>query len=92
MQLLDFLLKTVSFSENILSSFFASGIQGCPPESRKTFLQKNSLWEIQTTAFTMISEVFSRVGTSLQPEHWESTVDVSILLHSFKLVFLYCVC
>ncbi|KAI3501532.1 hypothetical protein L1887_29403 [Cichorium endivia] len=49
-QLLDFLLKTVTLSQN-------------------------SPWEIQTTAFTMISEVFSRIGTSLPAHHWQSTVD-----------------
>nr|GEU72704.1 hypothetical protein [Tanacetum cinerariifolium] len=63
MQLLDFLIKTVSFSYN-----------ACP-SSLKMILHKNSLWEIQTIAFTMISEVFSRVGTSLPADHWQSTID-----------------
>ncbi|KAL4570566.1 hypothetical protein LXL04_026222 [Taraxacum kok-saghyz] len=49
-QLLDFLLKTVTLSQN-------------------------SPWEFQTTVLTMISEVFSRVGTSLPAHHWQSTVD-----------------
>ncbi|KAJ9549714.1 hypothetical protein OSB04_022257 [Centaurea solstitialis] len=74
-QLLDFLLKTVSFTQNVLAPCFSSGIQGCTPESRKMILLRNSLWEIQTTTFTMISEILSRVGTSLPAEHWQSTVD-----------------
>lgn len=41
-------------------------------------IRKSSPWEIQTTVFTMMSEVFSRVGTSLPPDHWQSAVDVSI--------------
>ncbi|KAI3727828.1 hypothetical protein L6452_16448 [Arctium lappa] len=74
-QLLDFLLRTVLSSQNVLAPCFSSGIQGCTPESRKMILRKNSLWEIQTTAFTMISEILSRVGTSLPADHWQSTVD-----------------
>ncbi|GJU17487.1 HEAT repeat-containing protein 6 isoform X1 [Tanacetum coccineum] len=62
-QLLDFLIKTVSFSYN------------ASPSAQKMIHHKNILWEIQTTAFTMISEVFSRVGTSLPADHWQSTVD-----------------
>ncbi|CAI9274657.1 unnamed protein product [Lactuca saligna] len=54
MQLLNFLLKTVTLSHNI---------------------RKSSPWEIQTTVFTMMSEVFSRVGTSLPPDHWHTAVD-----------------
>ncbi|KAK1408968.1 hypothetical protein QVD17_41162 [Tagetes erecta] len=75
MQLLEFLLKTVSFSQSVLAPCFSGNIQGYPLESRKMILQKNSLWEIQTTAFTLISEVFSRAGTSLPAHHWQSTVD-----------------
>ncbi|KAI3787534.1 hypothetical protein L1987_42072 [Smallanthus sonchifolius] len=74
-QLLEFLLKIVSYSQNVLASCFLGNIQGYPLESRKIILQKNNLWEIQTTAFTMISEVFSRVGASLPAHIWQSTVD-----------------
>ncbi|KAK9076613.1 hypothetical protein SSX86_004947 [Deinandra increscens subsp. villosa] len=74
-QLLEFLLKTVTFSQNVLAPCFSGNIQGYPLESRKIVFQKSNLWEIQTTAFTMISEVFSRAGTSLAAHHWQSTVD-----------------
>ncbi|XP_071692294.1 uncharacterized protein [Rutidosis leptorrhynchoides] len=63
-QLLDFLLKTVSFSQYVVS-----------PNLSTRVLQKNNIWEIQTTSFTMISEVFSIVGTSLPVDHWQSTVE-----------------
>ncbi|XP_059662080.1 uncharacterized protein LOC132308109 isoform X2 [Cornus florida] len=36
----------------------------------------NSLWEVQTVAFTMIGEVFSRVGSSFPLETWQSTIEV----------------
>ncbi|XP_076881431.1 uncharacterized protein LOC143529544 [Bidens hawaiensis] len=75
-QLLEFLLKTVSVSQNVLASCFLGNIQGYPLDHRKTYFQKNSLWEIQTTSFTVISDIFSRVGTFLPARHWQSTVDV----------------
>ncbi|KAI7744521.1 hypothetical protein M8C21_023787 [Ambrosia artemisiifolia] len=74
-QLLEFLLKTVSFSQNVIAPCFSGNIQGYSLESRKIGLQRNTLWEIQTTTCTMISEVFSRAGTSLPAHHWKSTVD-----------------
>ncbi|KAM0015636.1 putative armadillo-like helical protein [Helianthus debilis subsp. tardiflorus] len=74
-QLLEFLLKTVSYSQNVISPCFSGNIQGYSLESRKIGLQRSNLLEIQTTAFTMISDVFSRSGTSLQAHHWKSTVD-----------------
>nr|XP_043638828.1 HEAT repeat-containing protein 6 isoform X2 [Erigeron canadensis] len=66
-QLLDFLLRTISLSQNFN--------QGYPSESRNMILEKNNSWEIQTTAFTMISEIFSRVGSSVPVDHWQSTID-----------------
>ncbi|KAI8026048.1 NPC intracellular cholesterol transporter 1 [Camellia lanceoleosa] len=35
----------------------------------------NSLWEVQTITFTMVSEVFSRVGSSLSVDMWQSTIQ-----------------
>ncbi|KAL8253852.1 hypothetical protein R6Q59_032073 [Mikania micrantha] len=74
-QLLEFLLNIISFAQNVVAPCFLGNIQGYPLESQKMILQKSNLWEIQTTAFSMISEVFSRAGTSLPAHLWQSTVD-----------------
>ncbi|THG16207.1 hypothetical protein TEA_002769 [Camellia sinensis var. sinensis] len=52
------------------------GNQRYTAEFGKRIPRYNSLWEVQTITFTMISEVFSRVGSSLSVDMWQSTIQV----------------
>ncbi|XP_057969644.1 uncharacterized protein LOC131158794 isoform X2 [Malania oleifera] len=71
--LMKFLLRIVALSHAELSfSCCSSGIA----TTGKGLPQYCGLWDIQTTAFTMIGEVLSRVGPSLPFKIWQSTVEV----------------
>ncbi|CAL5376044.1 unnamed protein product [Camellia sinensis] len=76
-ELLNFLISIVacSHAELYCSSSF-SGNQRYTAEFGKRIPRYNSLWEVQTITFTMISEVFSRVGSSLSVDMWQSTIQV----------------
>ncbi|KAM7531528.1 hypothetical protein LguiB_034938 [Lonicera macranthoides] len=76
-RILDFLLSIVSRSQAaLIYSTYSSGNHSTGTEIGKGVPQYNSLWEVQTTAFSMIGEVFSRVGASLPVDHWQSTIEV----------------
>ncbi|KAL6349295.1 hypothetical protein AAG906_033951 [Vitis piasezkii] len=53
-----------------------SGNQRYAPEIGKRIPRYNSLWEVQTIAFTMITAVFSRDGSSFPGDIWQSTIEV----------------
>uniref|UniRef100_A0A5B7A0N8 Putative HEAT repeat-containing protein 6 n=1 Tax=Davidia involucrata TaxID=16924 RepID=A0A5B7A0N8_DAVIN len=76
-QLLNFLLSIVASSHaELFCLFYSSGNQRCAAEFGKRIPRCNSLWEVQTVAFTMIGEVFSRVGSSFPVDIWQSTIEV----------------
>lgn len=78
-QLVKFLLRIVSSSHaELYSLLHSSGNQRYTPEIGKRMPSYNSLWEVQTIAFTMIAAVFSRDGSSLPGDVWQSTMEVSI--------------
>ncbi|KAL3830375.1 hypothetical protein ACJIZ3_019177 [Penstemon smallii] len=68
-QLLSFLLQVVgcfqgesTYSSYLSDNYIVSGY--------------NSVWEVLTVAFIMIGEVYSRVGSSLPVDAWQSTIEV----------------
>ncbi|GFS44555.1 ARM repeat superfamily protein [Actinidia rufa] len=76
-ELLNFLLSIVTYTHaELFCSFSSSGNPLYTAELGKRVPRCNSLWEVQTAAFTMISEVFSRVGSSLSVDIWQSTIQV----------------
>lgn len=75
--LLNFLLGIVSCSQvELIHSSYLSGNQRCAAEFGRRISGYNSLWEVQTTAFTMISDLFTRGGASLPVDNWQSTIEV----------------
>ncbi|KAK2981971.1 hypothetical protein RJ640_019191 [Escallonia rubra] len=75
-ELLNLLLNILSCSHELIYSSISSGNQRFTGEYGKRIPGYNSLREIQATSFTMISEVFSRAGTYLQVDNWQSTIEV----------------
>ncbi|XP_057510262.1 uncharacterized protein LOC130792729 isoform X1 [Actinidia eriantha] len=76
-ELLNFLLSIVTYTHaELFCSFSSSGNPLYTAELGKRVPRCNSLWEVQTAAFTMIGEVFSRVGSSLSVDIWQSTIQV----------------
>ncbi|KAK3025161.1 hypothetical protein RJ639_043047 [Escallonia herrerae] len=75
-ELLNLLLNILSCSHELIYSSISSGNQRFTGEYGKRIPGYNSLWEIQATSFTMISEICSRAGTYLQLDNWQSTIEV----------------
>lgn len=76
-QLVKFLLRIVTCSHaELYSSLHLTGNQRYAPEIGKRIPRYNSLWEVQTIAFTMITAVFSRDGSSFPGDIWQSTIEV----------------
>lgn len=76
-KLLNFLLHITSHSHRQLVSFCRSnGNQRSAPEVGKKSSRYSSLWEVQTTVFTMLGDSFSRAGTLFPVEVWQSTLEV----------------
>jgi len=73
MQLLNFLLRIVSSLQPEASNLSNS-------RGKKNISGYNSLWEVEIVAFTMIGELYSRYGSSLPVDTWQSTIEVGILL------------
>ncbi|XP_074286919.1 uncharacterized protein LOC141612106 [Silene latifolia] len=75
--LVDFLLHTVICCHSELNGYGPSREDvRCSNASRNRFDQQHSLWKVQTTAFSMVDEAFSRVGSSFSLEMWQSVVEV----------------
>ncbi|CAK9149775.1 unnamed protein product [Ilex paraguariensis] len=64
-----------SQSELVYSSW-SSGSQWCATEFGKNIPGCYGLWDVQTTAFTMIGEVLSRVGSPTPVDIWQSTFEI----------------
>ncbi|XP_019198974.1 PREDICTED: HEAT repeat-containing protein 6 [Ipomoea nil] len=67
-QLLDFLLSIVVwFQPQLKNSIYSSD---------KILSTNACLWEVQMIAFTMIGDLYSRAGSSLPVDVWQSTIEV----------------
>ncbi|CAH9068676.1 unnamed protein product [Cuscuta europaea] len=67
-QLLDFTLNVVvHFQPQLHDSLYSSD---------KILSRNASVWEVQIVAFSMIGDVYSRVGSCLPVDVWESTIGV----------------
>ncbi|KAK9275882.1 hypothetical protein L1049_023156 [Liquidambar formosana] len=76
-QLVKFLLRIVECSHaELLCSSYSNGNQRCGPEVGKRIPRSSTLWEVLTITFTMIGEVFSRLGSSFPVDIWQSTIGV----------------
>ncbi|KAK4368899.1 hypothetical protein RND71_012691 [Anisodus tanguticus] len=69
LQLLSFLLRIVSSLRPEASNLSNS-------RGKKKISGYNSLWEVEVVAFTMIGELYSRYGSSLPVDTWQSTIEI----------------
>ncbi|XP_068634816.1 uncharacterized protein [Aristolochia californica] len=67
-KLVKLLLQTVSYLHMEPFPLYSSGNQRTP--------QYHSLWEIQTVAFVIIGDIFSRSGSSVALDVWQATLEV----------------
>lgn len=82
-QLLEFLHVVVAcFQVESLYSSYSRGNKKVP--------KHQCVWEVQKTAFTIIGEVYSKVGQSLQVDIWQSTVEVHVLFCIVENLRLKC--
>ena len=80
-QLVKFLLRIVDCSHAQLgSSSYSSGNQRSAGATGKGVSKYSSLWEVYTVMFTMLGEVFEKVGSSLSADVWQSTIEVGVFL------------
>lgn len=76
-KLVEFLLHIVVCCHSELNgSLHSNGSLMCHGDSGKRFPQHAILWKIQTTAFSMVGEAFTRVGPSFPVDTWQSVVEV----------------
>ncbi|GAB2277718.1 hypothetical protein Dimus_012421 [Dionaea muscipula] len=75
-QLVKFLLHLIDYPQT------ESGMN-CSPDQRGSFdlalmriPRHSSLWKVHTTAFSMIGDAFSRVGSCFPLDIWQSTTEV----------------
>ncbi|XP_047270781.1 uncharacterized protein LOC107856546 isoform X2 [Capsicum annuum] len=68
-QLLNFLLRIVSSLQQEAGNLSNS-------RGKKKLSGYNSLWEVETVAFTVIGELYSRFGSSLPVDTWQSTIEI----------------
>ncbi|KAJ8562353.1 hypothetical protein K7X08_011644 [Anisodus acutangulus] len=69
LQLLNFLLRIVSSLQTEASNLSNS-------RGKKKISGYNNLWEVEVVAFTMIGELYSRFGSSLPVDTWQSTIEI----------------
>ncbi|XP_017973347.1 PREDICTED: HEAT repeat-containing protein 6 isoform X1 [Theobroma cacao] len=76
-QLVNFLLHIIARSHvDLISLYRPSGNQKSAIEMGKKSPRYGSLWEVQTTTFTMLGEVYSRTGSSFPVDTWQSTIQI----------------
>ncbi|XVE64543.1 hypothetical protein DITRI_Ditri07aG0108700 [Diplodiscus trichospermus] len=76
-QLVNFLIQVIARSQaGLISLYHPGGNQKSSIEMGKKLLRYGSLWEVQTVAFTMLGEVYSRTGSSFPVDLWQSTIKV----------------
>ncbi|XP_070018456.1 uncharacterized protein [Nicotiana sylvestris] len=69
LQLLNFLLRIVSNLQPEASNLSNS-------RGKKKISGYNSSWEVEIVAFTIIGELYSRFGSSLPVDTWQSTIEI----------------
>lgn len=75
--LLDFLLNIVArFQPDLINASHSSVDWGHESENGNRASIVDSVWEVQTTVFTMIMEIYLRVGNILPVNRWLSVVVV----------------
>lgn len=80
-QLVKFLLRIVDCSRaQFVSSLYSSGNQRSAGSTGKGVSKYSSLWEVYTVAFTMLGDVFEKVGSSFSADVWQSTIEVGVFL------------
>ncbi|XP_031397671.1 HEAT repeat-containing protein 6 isoform X2 [Punica granatum] len=76
-ELVKFLGSNIARFHAELSSFSdLSGTQRYPAVAEKRIPRSGSLWEVQTLCFTMLGEAFSRVGSLIPIDTWQSVIEV----------------
>ncbi|XWS50226.1 hypothetical protein CRYUN_Cryun12cG0070300 [Craigia yunnanensis] len=76
-QLVNFLIHVITGSHvDLISLYRPSGNLKSAIEIGKKLPRYGSLWEVQTVAFTMLGEVYSRTGSSFPVDMWQSTIQV----------------
>lgn len=76
-QLVEFLLHIVVCCHSELNgSYYSNGRLRCHDNSGKILPQQASLWKVQATAFSMVGEAFTRVGSSFPVDTWQSVIEV----------------
>ncbi|PHU28230.1 hypothetical protein BC332_00323 [Capsicum chinense] len=68
-QLLNFLLRIVSSLQQEAGNLSNS-------RGKKKLSGYDSLWEVETVAFTVIGELYSRFGSSFPVDTWQSTIEI----------------
>ncbi|XP_056698588.1 uncharacterized protein [Spinacia oleracea] len=76
-QLVEFLLHIIVCCHSELNgSYHSISDLRCCGDSGNRNPQHASLWKVQTTAFSMVGEAFTRVGPSFPLGTWQSVVEV----------------
>lgn len=88
--LLNFLLNIVSrFQPDLINASHLNVDWRHKSENGNRASIVDSVWEVHTTVFTMISEMYSRVGNILPVNSWISAVAVSMLLLHSAIEYVY---
>ncbi|OMP02756.1 hypothetical protein COLO4_10863 [Corchorus olitorius] len=89
-KLANFLLHIIAcLHVGLISLYRPSGNQKSSIEMGKKQPRYGNLWEVQTAAFTMLGEVYSRNGSSFAVDIWQSTIQVSGFVASLRTFFVY---
>ncbi|KAH9718797.1 DUF4042 domain-containing protein [Citrus sinensis] len=75
--LVKFVLHALGCSHaEFVCLYNSSATQRSTAESGKRLHRYSSLWEVLALSFTMLGEAFSRAGSSLPVDIWQSTIEV----------------
>ncbi|PKI69488.1 hypothetical protein CRG98_010121 [Punica granatum] len=89
-ELVKFLGSNIARFHAELSSFSdLSGTQRYPAVAEKRIPRSGSLWEVQTLCFTMLGEAFSRVGSLIPIDTWQSVIEVPSFVAALRLFLNY---
>lgn len=53
-------------------------------------LKHSSLWDMQTTAFSNLGRVLTRIGSTISADLWQSIVEVRFILHGINYIQFLC--
>ncbi|XVF53243.1 hypothetical protein PTKIN_Ptkin05aG0084100 [Pterospermum kingtungense] len=75
-QLVNFFIHIIARSHmDLVSLYRPSGNQKSAAEMGKKLPRYGSLWEVQTVAFTILGDIYSRNGSSFLVDTWQSTIQ-----------------